>query len=142
MGALANIKHKTLAGIETVANVAGLFVSVSGATVAAVFGKLVIGIVLGAVAVAFVLRLKGRRVEPLAATRQPPPAWVRPVVAVMSAIEVGALVEATNLPVRFSQEGFAYSHWFIVGLLLAALYLLQVGAVARAVAKHKGAGAA
>jgi len=139
MRALTKIKHKALAGIETVANVAGLFVSVSGATVAAVFGKLVIGLVLAAVAVGFVLRLKGRREAPLGATRQTPPAWVRPVVAVLSALEVGALVETTNLPVRFSQEGFAYSHWFIVGLLLAALYLLQVGAVVRAVAKRQSA---
>jgi hypothetical protein len=142
MGALTKIKRKALAGLDTVANIAGLFVSVSGATVATVFGKLVIGIVLGAVALGFLLRLKGRRASPLTVTRQPPPSWVRPAVAVLSTFEVGALVEATNLPVRLSQEGFAYSHWCIVGLLFAALYLLQVGAVARAVAKHEGAGAA
>jgi hypothetical protein len=142
MGALTKIKHNAIAGIEVVANVAGLFVSVSGATVAAVFGKLIVGLVLGAIAVGFVLRLKGRRKAPLVATREAAPPWVRPVVAVLSALEVGALVEATELPVRFSQEGFAYSHWLIVGLLLAALYLLQVGAVVRAVAKRVSASAA
>jgi hypothetical protein len=142
MGALAKIKHRALTGIETVANFAGLFVSVAGATVAAVFGKLVIGLVLGAVAVGFLLRLKGRRAVELGTKRRPPPVWVRPVVVVLSALEVSALVEATNLPVRFSQDGFAFSHWYIVGLLFAALYLLQVGAVNSALARRGSVSAA
>ena len=131
MGALTTLKHKALSGAQTVADVAGLFISVSGATVATVFGKAVLGIFLGAVAIGFLLRLKSRRRHPESSRALPLPTWVRPLVAVLSLVELAALVEATNLPVRFNQVGFAYGHWYLLALAFGALYLLQVGVAQR-----------
>lgn len=140
MNAIGNLKNKARAGIEVGLNIAGLLASVSGATVAAVFGKFVMGVVLGALALGFVLRLKVRR--PVAAADSRVPAWLRPVVATLSAAEAAVLVEATNLPVRFGQEGFQYGHWALVGLVVAALYLLQAGVFKRLAVRRRGAGAA
>jgi len=142
MGVVAKIKDRASAGLELVAEVAGLVVSVSGATVAAVLGKVIVGVVLGAVAVGFMLRLKSRRHRGDATLRGSRSGWVRPVAAVISAVEVGALVEATNLPVRFSQEGFAYGHWYLLALAFFALYLLQAGVLGQLAAKRRAAGAA
>jgi len=142
MRVLAKIKDRASASLELVAEVAGLVVSVSGATVAVVLGKLIVGVFLGAVAVGFLLRLKGRRHRGVAIPPASRSGWVRPVAAIMSLVEVGALVEATNLPVRFSQEGFAYGHWYLLALAFFALYLLQAGVLGQFAAKRRAAGAA
>ena len=140
MNARAKLKDKARTGIEVSLDIAGLLVSVSGATVAAVFGKFIVGVVLGALALGFVLRLKLRRPATLPVTQAP--AWVRPVVAALSAVEAAVLVESTNLPVRFGQEGFAYGHWALVGLVFASLYLLQVSLLKRLSVKRRGTSAA
>ena len=140
MNAIAKLKDKARAGIEVGLDIAGLLVSVSGATVAAVFGKFVVGVVLGALALGFVLRLKLRR--PATPSILQVPGWVRPAVAALCAVETAALVEATNLPVRFGQEGFGYGHWALVALVFTALYLLQASLFKRFAVKRRGASAA
>ena len=122
---LIAIRKSVAAKFELIAEVTGLAVSFSGATLAAVFGKLVIAVILGAITLGFFLRLTGRR-SSLQVEAPHTPGWVRSVSALLAVVETVALVEATNLPVRFSQQGFLYRHWLLVALVLAAAYLVQV----------------
>jgi hypothetical protein len=55
------------------------------------------------------------------------PAWVTPVVGVLSAIEVALLVEATRLPVRVDQPGFETTSWWWVLAGFVVLFWLQRG---------------
>jgi hypothetical protein len=137
--------------LGTVAELAGLAVSFSGATVAAVFGRLIPAVVLGAIALGFVLRVSARRAQPRAAEMTTPrpmdtsvdpprgcgpawerpgarpakPRWVSPVSALLSLVEAAVLVEATHLPVRFDQPGFEPSHWVLVLVCVCAAYFVQ-----------------
>jgi hypothetical protein len=54
------------------------------------------------------------------------PTWVRPVAIALSVVEVAALVEAVNSPVRFDDAGFEYMHWALAAIALVAAYALQV----------------
>lgn len=141
MGTLARFRAAMSAKLEVAAELAGLVFSVSGATLAVVLGKLIIGLVLGGIALGFVLRLKFRPATKVNTAPQLP-AWARPVVAALAAVEVSALVEATNLPVRFSQDGFAYWHWYLVALAFACLYLLQLGFFRRLLGRTRSQSAA
>jgi hypothetical protein len=104
---------------------AGLLVSLSGATLAMVFGRLMLAAVLAAVVLGFFLRLTGRRTrrEPVPL---PTPGWVYGLSALLSVVETAVLVEVTNLPVRFHQEGFALHHWALVLLAMAAAFVVQL----------------
>jgi len=80
-------------------------------------------------AVLFVLLAVGvlnrfvRRRRGVALCQQPAPPWVLVVCVVLSVIETGVIVEASNLPVRFDQPGFEKSNWlFVVALLLVLFY--------------------
>jgi hypothetical protein len=132
---LIAIRKSFAAKLELIAEVVGLAVSFSGATLAAVFGKLVIAIILGAITLGLFLRLTGRRSN-LQVAAQPVPGWVRPAAVLLAVVETSALVEATNLPVRFSQQGFLYTHWLLVALVLAAAYLVQVKLFSSLAARH------
>lgn len=107
------------------ADVLGLVLSVTGASVVAILGKLMFAIVLGAIALGFFLRLSGRRkvqVAPPAPTRL----WWRPAAALVAATEVALLTEATDLPVRFHQPGFETWHWGLVVVALVVAYSLHM----------------
>jgi hypothetical protein len=47
-------------------------------------------------------------------------------ILALSVLEMGVLVEMTQLPVRFDQPGFEMSHWLWVLLGLAGLFIVQV----------------
>lgn len=114
--------------LEWLAEGLGLVFSVSGASVALVLGKLVVGVVLGVLALGFVGRMMGRKrrtAEPTATPSSPGTA-ARLLTGLASAIEVAVLVEATNLPVRFDQAGFHMGHWYLVLLAFLAAYFLQL----------------
>jgi hypothetical protein len=135
---LIAIRKSVAKQFEVIAEVAGLAISLSGATLAAVFGKFVIAVILGAITLGFFLRVTSRRAKVQAAA-QPTPSWVRLASAALATVETAVLVEATNLPVRFSQQGFEFKHWVLVGLVLATAYMVQVkilGAIARR--RHAG----
>ncbi len=110
--------------LGAVAELAGLAFSLSGATVAAVFGRLIPAVVLGAIALGFILRVSARRVQPRAA-EPAKPRWVSPVSALLSLVEAAVLVEATHLPVRFEQPGFEPYHWVLVLVCVVAAYVVQ-----------------
>jgi hypothetical protein len=120
---LPAIKRAITGKLELLAELGGLALSFSGATLAAVVGKLLVAAVLGALSLGFFLRLVGRR--GVRAASPPPPGWLRPTAAALSVVEAAVLVEATNLPVRFDQPGFATYHWLLVLLVLVAAYMLQ-----------------
>ena len=111
--------------IQLLVDVSGIAVSLSGATAAAVFGKALLAVVLGALALGFLLRLSGRRVASTAAVVRTP-GWVFAVASLLSLVVIGVLVEATNLPVRFTQEGFELLHWALVLLAVSAAFLMLV----------------
>jgi hypothetical protein len=98
-------------------------------------------IALISVAVGFFLRFKGRRgLNPELQLSTSPLA--RLVAVVLSVSEVAALVEATNLPVRFNQAGFQLAHWYLVALALFSAYLIQVKPIANLLRGSKGKSAA
>lgn len=118
---LVALKRKAGEALLVGADVAGMVLSVSGATVVALVGKVMLAVVLLAVGLGFFLRLSGRR---KVAAPPPAPGWVRPAAGILSVVEVAALTEATDLPVRFNQVGFEPWHWgLVVGALLIAYAL-------------------
>lgn len=122
----------------------GLVFAGSGAAIAAVLGKLIIGIVLAALALGFLLRLKGRkrRAEAVTVHDARPTIGTRLVTGFISACEVAALVEATNLPIRFDQPGFQMGHWYLLLLALFAAYFLQLPLVSKLLGKQRSHDAA
>ncbi len=119
------IRSSVARRLEVLAEVAGLALSISGATLAAVLGKFLVAAVLAAITLGFFFRLSNRRAGRVS-TPPPAPLWVRPTAAVLAVVEVTALVEATNLPVRFDAAGFSYLHWILVVVALGAAYVFQV----------------
>ena len=70
-------------------------------SVAMVLGKLFLAVILGAVALGVFLRFADRqRRGAQTPVKIATPAWVQAVAALVSAVEVAVLVEATKLPVR------------------------------------------
>ena len=112
----------------------------SGATVAAVFGKFIIGVVLAALALGFVLRRAGRRHRAANVELKPkiqPTTPARLVCGLVSAVEVAALVEATNLPIRFDQIDFHMGHWYLVLFAFVAAYVLQRPQISKLLGKPR-----
>ena len=120
---LVGLKRKAGEALLVGADIAGMVLSVSGAAVVAFLGKVMLSVVLLAVALGFFLRLSGRRKVVL-----PPPApgWARPAAGLLSVLEVAALTEATDLPVRFHQSGFEPWHWALVVVALVVAYALNM----------------
>lgn len=119
------LKRKVADGFLVVADVAGLVLSVAGASVVAVLGKLMLAVVLGAIALGFFLRLAGRRRQQTLAPA-PTPTWCYFASAFLAAVEIALLVEATNLPIRFNQSGFEPWHWALVVVALVVAYMVHM----------------
>ena len=130
--------------LELLAEGVGLVFAVSGATIAAVLGKVIVGVALGVLALGFLFRLKGRKKRALEAKNlvESPGVGARLLTGVVSACEVAALVEATNLPVRFDQTAFHMGHWYLVLLVFFAAYFLQLPLFARLLCKFTARSAA
>jgi hypothetical protein len=122
---LMTFKRRIAEGFLVVTDVAGFALSASSAVVVAFLGKFMVAVVLGAVALGFILRLSGRR-KMGGPVPLPSQMWMKIASATLSFIEVGLLVEATNFPVRFDQTGFAPWHWVLVLLALAIAYSLNL----------------
>lgn len=129
---LTALRHTINTRLETAIELTGFLVSLSGATAALVFGRLMLAVALGAVVLGFFFRLAGRR-KARSAEAPNAPAWIYMASVLLSVVEVGLLVEATDLPVRFYQEGFALHHWALVLAALVAAFWVQL-ALLRAVA--------
>jgi hypothetical protein len=115
----AAVRSAVAKRLEVLAEVVGLALSFSGASLAAVLGKLLVAGVLGAITLGFFLRLSSRRAGRVALPLPTPP-WVRPVAAALSVVEVAVLVEAVYDP------GFEYAHWVLALVAFVVAYVLQV----------------
>ena len=110
-----------------------------GAPVAAVFGKLFLAVILGAVALGVFLRFAGRRRGGAPMPAVVTPAWVHVLAGLASAIEVAVLVEATKLPVRHDQPDFTQANWLLVLLAWGIAYALQKKWLGAALARSRRA---
>ncbi len=137
---LTSVRRAIASRAEVALEVIGLVFALSGATVAAVFGRGLLALKLGAVVLGIFFRLTGRRRARQAAVAAPP-GWVYAASALLSVVEVGVLVEATALPVRFHQEGFALFHWVLVLTALFAAFWLQLMLLRAVVARRRVRGA-
>ncbi len=132
---LLALKRRIADGLLVAADVAGVALSGSGAIVVAVLGKIMLAVVLGAIALGFFLRLAGRgRGQVVVSPRTP--AWSRAVSAGLATVEVALLVEATNFPVRFDQAGFEPWHWIVVLVALAVTYQLNLRVMGRLIRRR------
>ena len=122
---LGTVKRSVKTGIAFALEGAVALSSAVGAPIAIVFGKLFLAAILGALALGIFLRFAGRKVQPVSVP-MPTPWWAFPCSALLSLIETAALVEATNLPVRFDQPGFDKSNWLLVLLALAVAFAFQL----------------
>ena len=113
-----SIKSKLQIAVESIV----LLSSGISAPAALVFGKPFLAIILTAIALGVFLRFANRKKEstPIPTTT---PLWVAVSSSLASVISVAALVEATNLPVRFDHLGFSYLNWLLV---IAALSIAFV----------------
>lgn len=139
---LQRLRLAVASKLEVMAEATGLMFAASGATVAAVLGKFIIGLVLAALALGFLLRLKSRKNKTTEPQQLATTTSARFVTGLVSACEVAALVEATNLPVRFDQGAFHMVHWYLVLLAFFAAYFLQLPLVTRVLGKRRARSAA
>lgn len=123
---IRTLKRRIADSLLLAADVAGVFLSASGAAIVAFLGKLMLAVVLAAIALGFFLRIAGRK--KLAAVAAPARLGLRYQLAsgAAAAVEVALLVEATKLPVRFDQPGFEPWHWALVVAALCLAYPLNM----------------
>jgi hypothetical protein len=133
---LIELRKSAASKLELAVEVVGAVASMSGAFGALVFGKALLALVLGVVALGIVLRLIGRRSGRQSAQPIQLPLWVSVVAVSLSVIECAAIVEATDLPVRFSQPGFAFHRWALVFLAFLVAFFLQRKVLGRLLQRH------
>ena len=128
MAMLPALKRKIIDAGLFLADALGVVASLSGASVVALTGKLMLAVVLAAISLGFFLRIVGRR---RVASSAPPaaPRWWYAASSLAAVAEVAVLVEATDFPVRFSQPGFELYHWPIVIVALAGAFVLNLQVV-------------
>jgi hypothetical protein len=122
---LLALKKKAGEALLIGVDVLGMVLSVFGASVVAFLGKLMLAVVLGAMALGFFLRLSSRRGAKVSQPRPAPLGW-HVLSALLASVEVALLTEATDLPVRFHQPGFEPWHWGLVLVALAVAYSLHM----------------
>jgi hypothetical protein len=116
------IKAKVGEKLGLVLDALAFLATSGGAIVGALRGKVPVALFLCVCACAFFLRVTSRGRSVSKESRIP--GWVVVSNAVLSIIATAALVEATNLPVRYTQGGFAYWHWALVLVALFASFAL------------------
>lgn len=99
--------------------------SLGGALVTTATGKLAATAILIALALGVFLRFVARRGKQARQGLARPPAWIGCTAALAAVVETAFLVEATGLPVRHDQPGFAPWNWGWVLAAVAALFWLQ-----------------
>lgn len=134
---MTSFKRSLKVGLQVSLEVAAGLASLVGAPLALLLGKLLLAAILAAVALGIVLRFSKRKVEAVQAP-QPIPGWIAATSAIASLVEVTALVEATNLPVRFDQSGFSPWNWVLVLVALAVACRFQIRLLQRLVRRAAG----
>ena len=137
---LVTFKQRVVGGFLGMLDIVGFAASLAGASVSLFLGKLFAAVLFVLLAVGVLNRFVRRR-RGDAVHRQPVSPWVSVVCVVLSIIEAGAIVEASNLPVRFDQPGFEKSNWLFVVALLLVLFYAQRYLFARILARRQPADA-
>lgn len=135
VGWQARTKAAVQGSLLLVAEAAGTLGSAAGVPLAAATGKVYLAVLLAFFGLGCCLRfvrLRRRLLLPQghgAAVAQAPsaPAWLTPIVGLLSVAEVALLVEATRLPVRADQPGFETTNWWWVLAGFVVLFWLQRG---------------
>ena len=118
MGQSSAMKKTWVEGLEML--VVGL--ALSGLTVSVVFRKLAVALV----SLWLLVMVFRRVIRRTSVPAQPASRRALGAIFVLSVLEMGVLVEMTQLPVRFDQPGFEMTHWLWVLLGLAVLFIVQV----------------
>jgi hypothetical protein len=124
MGMLGTFKQRMLEGALASLEAIGFIASLAGASVSLFLGKFFAAVLFVLLAVGVLNRFVRRRRGDLA-EEQRTPVWVLVTCLVLSIIEAGVVVEASNLPVRFNQPGFEKSNWLFVAALLLVFFFGQ-----------------
>lgn len=119
---LTKIKHSIKSKLQIALESIVLLSSGISAPAALVFGKPFLAIILTAIALGVFLRFANRRNESTP-TPTEAPLWVAVCSSLASVISIAALVEATNLPVRFDHSGFSYLNWLLVIAALSIAFM-------------------
>ena len=130
MKVLANLRKSASLRLDAFLEVAGLVAGAAGSGIAIVFGRGLLAVLLGAVTIGIFLRFSARR-KSRVSNEVPLPLWVKPLSMVLTVVEIGLLVEAVDLPVRYSQPGFEIYHWILVILALFSAYYVQFNVLRR-----------
>lgn len=108
---------------------AGFLLALAGASLAAALGRSLVALLLAALALGMGRRIIGRQKR--AAKLAPRvPTWVHAGSLALSLVEVAALFEATDTPIRFGQEGSSHGHWALALAAVAVAYLAQARVLA------------
>ena len=119
---LQRLKSKIFEKLGLVLDLAAFLGTSGGAIVGGLRGKIPVALFLCVCAFAFFLRVTSQA-QKISKPRTAP-GWVIVSNVALSIVSVAFLVEATNLPVRFTQDGFEYWHWALVLVALVALFAL------------------
>ena len=91
MKILSSFKKSASLRLDTYAEVVGLVASGAGSGLALVFGRGLLAVLLGAVAIGIFLRFNARGKHGMA-NEVPLPLWIKPLSLVLSVIEIGLIV--------------------------------------------------
>ena len=128
---MASSRLRTWMGkhFEWLVELLGMLLSVAGAALAALLGKLLLASVLGFVALGIYLRFKARRHTQAASGRPLLPGWIPPLAALLALVEAALLARVLgwNLPwQRLEAESHALWQWGLLALAALAAYVLQL----------------
>jgi hypothetical protein len=126
---LRELRRSVAARVDLALESTGFLAALSGASLAAAFGRFLLALLLASLALGIGFRLVGRQ-RIMATARPKVPVLAKASALALSMAEVAALVEATDAPVRFHQEGFSSVHWVLVLVAVAVAYLVQVRLIA------------
>ena len=137
---VATFRQRIVGGLLGAVDLLSFAASLAGASVSLFLGKLFASVLFAFLAVGVLNRFVRRRRGDVA-YNQPTPLWVLAASLALSVVEAAAIVEASNLPVRFDQPGFEKSNWLFVVALLLVLFYVQRYVFLRLVARRRRADA-
>jgi hypothetical protein len=120
-----DLRRSVAVKVETALKSGRFLLSLSGASLAAAFGRFLLAALLAALALGIGFRLVGRQ-RLIGASQSEIPSLAKAGILLVSLAEVAALVVATDTPVRFHQEAFSFAHWAWVLVAVAVVYFVQV----------------
>lgn len=122
---LPDLRHSLQTKVQVALDYAWFVLALSGASLAAAFGRGLLALLLAALALGLGRRLVARQKRAASATSQVP-AWVKAGSLALSVAEVAVLVQVTGIAARLQHEGVSWVHAMAGFVALAAAYLIQL----------------